>query len=341
MGSGCNYTTLQDAVNDLNSKGSCGPVEFKVKQGIYLGKVVFPASLNLSSTKPLTVSGAKYSITRFYDNPSNSATNNYVIKIDGAKYITFRDLQIDRGSGGDTYANVISLTNNVSNIHFENCKISGIKTSSGGGINKVLMHFDTTFHQNITIKGCILNGGGNGIYYARTGTANNAGGWVIQDNSFTDVTETSIYLTRLKNLKILKNKIQATLTSIAFQWAINLSDCGDSIEIKRNTVIQNRGTVFSLNNTSAGNNAPAEIYNNVFNSVGNNSAAVVINASSNVWFYHNSVKQSSSGSAIISTQNKRLKIANNIVQGGAFSLSIDSISSVLTSNFNNWISTSG
>lgn len=341
VGSGCNYTTLQDAVNDLNSKGSCGPVEFKVKQGIYLGKVVFPASLNLSSTKPLTVSGAKYSITRFYDNPSNSATNNYVIKIDGAKYITFRDLQIDRGSGGETYANVISLTNNVSNIHFENCKISGIKTSSGGGINKVLMHFDTTFHQNITIKSCILNGGGNGIYYARTGTANNAGGWVIQDNSFTDVTETSIYLTRLKNLKILKNKIQATLTSIAFQWAINLSDCGDSIEIKRNTVIQNRGTVFSLNNTSAGNNAPVEIYNNVFNSVGSNSAAVVINASSNVWFYHNSVKQSSSGSAIICTQNKRLKIANNIVQGGVFSLSIDSISSVLTSNFNNWISTSG
>jgi hypothetical protein len=341
VGNGGTYATLQSAVNDLDAKGSCGHIIFDIKPGSYTGKVVFPNTLNLSSSNTLTISGAKSSTTRFYDNPSSSSTNNYVFNIDGAGYITFKNLQIDRGTGSGSYATVVSFTNNTNNIVFDGCDITGIKSASAGNFNKTLFYFDNTEHQNIEIANCSLYGGSNGIYYERTGTVNKASDWVIKNNSFTDITEVSVYLTHLKNSKILQNNIQANVTSVAAQMGMYLSDCENKIEIKNNLIIQNRGTVFSLNKITNAGNMPAEVFNNVFNSVSTSNTGILITEVSGLLFYHNTVKQPNAVAAINCTQSTNLKIINNIVYGGLFSLSIDSVASIQASNYNNWYAFSG
>ena len=341
IGVGQNYATLQDAVNDLDSKGSCGSVKFDIKAGAYFGKTIFPASLNLSSTNSLTVSGAQYGITRFSDNPSGSSSDNYIFKIDGASYITFKNLQLDRSIGSQNYATVVLLSNNASNITFDSCTITGVKSSIPANVNKVLLYFDSTLHHNIGITNCTLSGGSNGVYYSRASTISLASGWFIKNNKITNATEAGIYLTSLKNLEILGNKIQAIATSAISQWGLYLSECENKIEVKNNLIIQNRGSVLSLNKLTNSVGMPAEIFNNVFNSAGYDNIGISINAVSSLLFYHNTVRQPNYATAITFMHSSGLRVVNNIIDGGIFSLNIDNLSSLQESNFNNWISSSG
>ena len=103
IGSGGNYASFSAAVTALTTSGVSGAVTFNVFNGTYNEQITIPAITGANSTNTITFqsnSGNPADVTLYFTPTSG---NNYVVQLNGADYVTFRDLTVSSASGS-TYA---------------------------------------------------------------------------------------------------------------------------------------------------------------------------------------------------------------------------------------------
>lgn len=228
-----NFNTFQDAVNAMLC-GIGGPVVFNVAAGTYNERIRIPQVPGTSAVNTVTFRAANGNASSATLSYSADATNNYTLKLDDAKYFTFRDLTISALNA--TNGRAIELANNASYDSILNCVINApVVASTSNAVAGI--YVSGIKGTNLTIRGNTINNGANGIYFAGTSTTTQAlPGHMIDGNTVVNPYSHGIFAQFASRLVIRNNTVNITTTPAAGTAGINLSYVDSAFRLTGNNV---------------------------------------------------------------------------------------------------------
>ena len=239
-GTSPDFVNFNAAVNSLIANGICGPVTFNIRSYIDTMQSVIPEIAGADSINNIVFQSQNGDSTSvIFTYPSqDTLINNHLISLNGADYITFRSLTLQR-TGVRANAHIIEFTNNATHNTVTNCRLIGVTGTTINSLAAILYSSGAsptndsmnTFTYNLLKKGSL------GIYmngisslsleyntviqfnvfddqYSKGIQMTNQGATLIEGNTFTTTSNyagyTAIYLDRsLRIHHIIKNKILA------------------------------------------------------------------------------------------------------------------------------------
>ena len=341
-----NYASFTAALNDLKSRGVCGAVTFNVATGIYNEQLSIPAITGISSTNTITfqsTSGDSVNVDLAYSSSSYS-TNNYVVQLNGASYITFKQITIHR-SGTGTYANVIDIRGASSNNKFLNNFLVGERTTATG-YNQSVVYSGQDNDTNNVFQNNLIRCGSAGFYLNGVSTGSLERATTIENNTIDSSISYGVYASFEDGL-VIKNNVISNIGSGTSNTAsgVSLISCNNHLTIEDNKIsVVSVGYGLSLVSCVAQSSAPGLIANN-FIAVANSVTTVV---SSGIYFknnsyqdlYYNSVNiyntNSANGLYLLATSGGNNKIKDNIFanSGGGQAVIIDNSGYLASMNYN-------
>ncbi len=248
-GTGADYSNLQAAANDLNSRGVSGPVVFKIRPGTWTSSSTSDASIinvsGSSSTNTITfeAENGNAATTEIRNtNTSSSSSSNFIFRFNNAKYIRVRNLTLNKtysSRGRVLYFNGTAQYNIV-----EDCIMKGSTSTSSSTSNaRVYATSMRSGHHNIVRNNVIE--GGSYSYYWRGNSSSSSN--LSPDNEFSGNVCTpagyyGIYTYYTKNQKINGNTINSTRSSYFYGIYVYYGD--DALEVK-----DNKGTLTGKTST--------------------------------------------------------------------------------------------
>ena len=281
IGSGGNYPTIEDAINDLEAFGINAPVIFNILDGEYTEHVTlnnFTGSEQYGVTFQ-SLNGNPEDVV-FKDQHFEPGILNYNIYFRGAKNITFKNItfltehQQDNLNFGNRS---IYISNKSENLTFEGNIIKSWKTfetnfleknlkcnvyiGSDNGVDSSYQNDNITFYNNEIIGGMI------GIYAEGLLTALPADKMkniTVESSSFSEQQIRSIEVSSCRNLVCLSNDILLEpILALEPQYGIIADNILDSLQIHKNRIkMPSYGEGIAVNSHSVYLNGIAEIYNN-------------------------------------------------------------------------------
>ena len=302
------YTTVKEAANALNTYGICGPVTFKIRNGVYDGYVSLNSCKGASASNRVTFESESSGNTAV-ELKTIADSSDYIVKLNGADYITFKDVTFRNGTSASTAC--VIVTNDASYNELKNCQFISEPSNVGYCQLQITEVGVSGSNYNQIVNNHFINGS-TGVCISRSI------GNLISNNTFNCNTGLSAYAGPI-GLKITGNKITANAT------AISISNPVDSLIISGNEFITKNGyEVFRLHN-SAFNWDPTcvypiyvDIYNNYFKNENPNASSVIsFETEKNIVvdFIHNTVRSEESDTRGIDIQNNggNFNLYNNIV----------------------------
>ena len=150
------FKTFNEAVDSLDHVGVDGPVVFEVESGTYTEQVIIPEIYDASALNTITFQSATGDSTDvILEYNSTNLNSNYTVLLDGADYVTFKDMTIK--ATGTGYATAIRFNRYSIYNEISNCQVTGVT-----GISE-LIYID--YHDTATvIKNSVLQYGETAIY---------------------------------------------------------------------------------------------------------------------------------------------------------------------------------
>ncbi len=234
------FATFNDALDELKNYGICGTVVFNIRPYTDTMQSVIPEIVGADSLTTITFqseNGDSSSVVFTYPS-QDTLVNNHLIKLNGADFITFRSLTLQR-TGIKANAHVIEFTNNATHNTVTNCRLMGATGTTSNSLAALLYSsgVSTTNDSMNIFTNNLLKDGSLGIYmngisslsleynttiannvfnnqYSKGIQMTNQGATLIEGNTFTTTSNyagyTAIYLDRsLRIHHIIKNKILA------------------------------------------------------------------------------------------------------------------------------------
>ena len=189
--SGGDYSSITSAVNDLVLNGVNAPVVFNISTGTYPEQVTIPeigGSSAINTISFQSASGDSTDVVIQYS--ANSSADNWVVKLDGADYISFKHLTI-KATGTSYYAYAVHLINGAEHNVFENNIIQS-STSSSSSARPVVLYAGALNQYN-TFENNVIEGGYYGIYCRGTYSSSLAQSNVFKGNEIKDFYQREIY----------------------------------------------------------------------------------------------------------------------------------------------------
>jgi len=355
---GTNYQTFTDAVAAMQC-GIAGPVVFNVSAGTYNEKITLPATINATSTNTVTFNGNGATLV---DSNAAGGTNYATLRLDGADYITFKNLNIK--ANGLTYGFAVHLSNGADWNTFDSCtmsaKIASTSSLTGGVIMSGSPISATTAGANGS-NNVFSNSTISGGYYATSiygdavaGNQNNDMiNCIVKDFYFY-----GIYYTQNTGALVSQNIVERpTRTSLSSFYGIYAGTGCTDMTIERNRVRNQfggnptyAGTSYNIyvNSTAAAVGTENRVYNNLISNFNGNSSAygIYLPSATNIQVYNNTVSIDNTAATagtiygLYSTGTTNVDVKNNILsvtQGGTGTKYCIYFSSNTgkTSNYNN------
>lgn len=212
-GSNPDYSTLSAAISDLNTNGVNGPVEFLIRDGSYSGNSWRGSIGNVagaSNTNRITFrsqSGKRSDVVL-----KNSSSANYIFRFNNAKYITVKDMTLQKTSS--SYCRVFDFgSSTASEDSIINCEIKAEKTKSSSTARALVYANDHTGSNNV-FMGCDFVNGGTQIYWQGDGTSRPSQGLSAINCSFTGNNSVyrATYVRYVDNVHFIGNEFLRTGT---------------------------------------------------------------------------------------------------------------------------------
>ncbi len=288
--SASDYNTLNDALTALLNCGINGPVVFKIKPGIYQ-QFTIPIIPGTSAVNTITFeseSGNNNDVKIIY--AASNATDNWVIRIDGAEYIKIKNISVQ--AQGTTYGNGIELMNAASHNTIEGCKIivPSINTSNCSGITTYSI---TTKEQYNTYKNNVILNGFYGINNYGPGSGEK--GNIIEGNTINGFYYAGIYSYYQDSVTINSNIVENGTNAIG-PTGISVNSHSNLLSISNNKVyvysIGNSGNAgITMSNCTNHGSQPGIISNNFVSQSAISGSVYGIMSSYGIYqnFYYNSV----------------------------------------------------
>lgn len=343
------YPDPAAAASAVVAQGVSGPVIFNIRPGTYFGKVNLTSIAGASVTNTITFQAENGDSTSVIlsDGAGSSTTDNYLINIFGADWVTLRQLTLERTLGGN-YGTVVRIDNISIGITVESCRVISIPTTQANTFSVGI--FSPTGGSSVdsitTIRNNEIVNGSYGIHLAGPNSTFREARNVVDNNRILNCGNRGIQLQDQRNPIVRNNFIQSVGTSATQFYGIYATNIDRGVQVIGNRVeaaasgncngIQLLGVVGDPANNGL-------VANNFFSVTGaSGSAGIQMNGTSYHNLLYNSINvygnvTNSSGIAFVTSAggNNRL-INNNIVSVGT-GLSVGSglLTAIIESNFNN------
>jgi hypothetical protein len=212
------YRSFQDAADAAESRQVGGPVNFKVANGTYNESfIVRPIqgtdNTNRVTFESLVINNTMVTINSF---PSNS---NYVVRLENADYITFKNMTLKNISSGSS-GKVFDLYGQNQGIQIFNNKLFGKNINSTDMEFAVIFHVGGPFMElyDLTIQSNEINNGSYGIYLNGDVTYRDMG-TKIDDNTFLNYSYSGVLTNNQNALTVIRNKFSGN-TGVDDQYGI-------------------------------------------------------------------------------------------------------------------------
>ena len=323
------YFSIAAAISALGTNGVSEPVTIKIRNGVYEEKLSIPQIIGTSSSNRVVfTSETNNADDVLIKSTGGGSVNHWVLQINGASYITIKNLSVENTS--TSYASGIQITTSSSagqaleNI-VENCKIILSKTPGIGVVGITISSVNMTGNTSgITVNNNIIrnneiHGGRIGVEVRSSILATMVGNQILSNTIFAvENGVNSIYNISGEVSNNIIKFLPSTLTTDAV-----------GINIQRGTK-----TVFSNNFVLGG-----------FGDRGG--AGIKLNfPEDNIMIYHNSIifDGKSDGAAFYILPYQTIDILNNnfINSSGGYAFFIEGTAAyreVITSNYNNLFTT--
>ena len=342
------YATPTAAAAALVSQGVSGPVIFDIRPGTYVGKVVLTAVTGASSTNTITfqAENGDSSSVLLNDAVGSSVTDNYVVNIYGADWVTLRKLTISR-TGSGTYGTVVAINNISIGTTVENCHLIGPMTNVTS-VNATLIYSPTggtSVDSITTIRNNYLENGSYAIHLAGPNSTFREPQNVIENNIIVGTGNQGIHLQDQRSPIIRNNSISAMPGTIQFA-GIYLTNIDRGVQVYTNRISgQSSGTCWGIyvNGVTALAGAEGLIYNNFVACTGSGtSAAIYLTSTTNHKLIYNSVNMYSSpvgalGLQVSGVAGSNISLQNNNIVscGTAVDIAAGLNTSIVASDYNN------
>lgn len=254
-GPSANYPSLIPALQDLNDFGVCGPVTFKIRDGIYY-------STNQYFIAPIAGTGPANRVTIRSEsgNPAGvvlqgNATNTTVFVLSGARYITLKDLTIEHTGSSSAGFRTLDLLASASYDSIDHCII---KAPVAGGVGDPFYGCGV-YATNFTGAGNVISNntitdGAAGIYISGpsisllTGTGN-----IIEGNDVLRASKYYIYASNMDGVRIRNNRIRVSF-AYGEHTGISVSNTKNTFEVIGNSISTDSAATLSIKGLSLLNN---------------------------------------------------------------------------------------
>lgn len=186
IGTSGDFTTFNEAVDELIVRGVCGSTEFLVEDGTYNEQVTIPEIIGASSSSTITFNaqaGVNTNLILTYG--ASGTTDNWVLNLDGADHFIFRNIRME--STGTSYGRVLLLENEADSNHIDSCYIKGDQGISSTSTNMALLYSssnDNVSHNLFTNN--VFQNGSYGMYFYGNSSSDLAQGNQLINNWFLD-----------------------------------------------------------------------------------------------------------------------------------------------------------
>lgn len=219
-GTAPDFAKFNDAITALNVNGVCGPVIFNMRAGTDTMQSVITEITGADSTNRITFqseNGDSTSVLLTYPSVDTLNASNYLIRLDGADYITFKKLSLQR-SGILAYGRVIELMNHATHNTITNCRLLGstnpinnsLATLIYSGATSPTNDSSTVITNNYFIHGSI------GVYMNGINTLQLELDNVVTDNVFENQYSKGIQASNIGVVNIARNQFTTTSNNIAY-----------------------------------------------------------------------------------------------------------------------------
>jgi len=363
-GSGAtNYTSITSAISALTCGGVSGPVVFNISAGTYTGQYIIPAIAGASSTNTITfqsATGVASAVT--LQNNSTLSTANYIVRLNGADYVTLSRLTIaaQNTSFGQCIELVANGADQATNNTIQYCVINALST--GSNCRGITTGSSSNTPNNLTIYGNTFLNGFYGIYLYGVGyTSNSITGLTVDSNFFgTNVSNSpgsgTMYLYYATAPQITRNTLYGRSTSTT---GVGIYYGSGNINVSRN-IFQFSSGGYAIDIQNANQNsetAGGSVVNNAISLGGTSTARGITIGSSALMdvaynsIYSTSTLSASSGNVGIytygsntSTHKNVSLYNNNVYSTTSYALYLDgtslanAVGIIDTSNYNNYYS---
>ncbi|UPK71780.1 gliding motility-associated C-terminal domain-containing protein [Chitinophaga filiformis] len=227
-----NFTSFRTAVAAMEC-GIAGEVIFDVVPGTYTEQVYMHRIPGASDTSRVTFrsqNGNPASVTLTF---AGTTANNYVLKLDSASYITYKNITITASNATNGRAVVFdgnaikdSLLNNTINVPavtVDNTDAVGVFAEDFKG-------------GNIAIIGNTIKNGASGIHFSGPSDVEEVRGLVIDSNKVSGVFTNGISITNVTRPVVTKNEIDIKDPLAAAAYGIVLNHGDTAYRVSNNTV---------------------------------------------------------------------------------------------------------
>ncbi len=328
------FQNFTAATNSLNNGGVLGPVTFNVRNGDYEETISIDEVKGASASNPIIFQSESLDSSKVKLHYNTTSARNFVIRLNGADYITFSNLTLEETGG--SYNTVIELSNGANFNTFSNNRISTTSATSsdelvfsGSSLDQANQFYSNTF-----------SGGGDGIYMLGVNSSNTESGMIIENNVFENQSQIAIYLSYAEAPKIHANRINTNRGNSSY-YGVYCNYCLSDFEITSNNINASQGYGLHIRNSSSTVLKQSLIANNFIHVGGGTyiSYGILSYYGSYQNYYHNSINLTNTNPnsvAFYNTYGSDKTLLNNVFSNSSagFAIRIDGTNSVNSSNYN-------
>jgi len=212
LGSGpTNFTTFNQAVNALLC-GITTPVVFTVSPGTYNEQLTIPEIPGASAINPIIFNGGTGNMNNVILTHNTPTQNSSTLQLDGADFISFKNMTI-RATGG-SYGYAVYLTNQANHNTFDSVRIETSTTSTSSNHIALLAssqsnNYDSgDWANNTTVRNCIIRGGYYAVRFNGISTSGDQCQYnVFHNNTVSDFYYYGMYLYNQRYLEVVNNTV--------------------------------------------------------------------------------------------------------------------------------------
>lgn len=231
-GTSPDYTSLQEAANDLSRYGVSGPVNLYLRDADspYEAYADFEPIAGASETNTITLQPDPANTGNVILVNEGTSANNYTLMISRGNHLSIHDLVMS--AANENYSTVLRIRGYTKNVTVKGCTLNSMGTS---GSNAAIYAHDVVT-DGLTIDSCVFTGGTRGVEVVGLNNTNKSTDVVITDSEFSDHYYSGVYLEECNAPEVTSNHIQMGSTHYNY-WGIQLDDCYDDYRISGNTVL--------------------------------------------------------------------------------------------------------
>ena len=296
-GSGADYATFADAALALNQCGISAPVVFNIASGTYNEQMELMPINGSSPTNTITFQSTandSSAVTLAFD--ATGTVDNYVVKLNGTAYVSFKNMTIE--AQDTTYARAFVMTDGAHDVSLLNNIIKTTNTTVLDDDNMALVLGLDSLGANMYINNNVLENGSWAVsLYGDTAATS----WQVNNNYIHGHYSNGIVLNNVISVEVIGNDIMAYAASTAASYnGIELINNSGIAEVTNNKVltlatefaygISFEGCAFDTTNHALIANNMVQLFGNTTsNSL---SAGILIYETPNVDVYYNNVRLS-------------------------------------------------